>query len=237
MISGGHTEEPLDGVRFLSNRSSGKTAIALARAFRLAGADVHLVLGRAGEPAPNGMKITRVHTSEEFHAVMMANASGASAQPADVVIMAAAIADFIPVIPVGVGGKAGEGKWKGSREKKTLDLEPAINILEALGALGRAKQAAGAGQVLVGFALETENAIAHGIEKMKTRHCDLMVVNTPLSHTGRGFGEDTVEAVVLEAKRAEEATPPLHVQHKSELASEVVRRVAALLTAAGKNPA
>ena len=220
LISGGHTEEPLDGVRFLSNRSSGKTAIALARAFRLAGANVHLVLGRAGEPAPNGMALTRVHTSEEFHAVMVANGGGASAQSADVVIMAAAIADFIPVIPM---EDASKGKWKGSRERKHLDLEPAINILEAL---GRAKRA---GQILTGFALETENAIAHGSDKMKARNCDLMVVNTPLSQPGMGFGEDTVEAVVLGALDAPKSAPALRTQDKSELAVEVVRRVAALL--------
>ena len=114
-----------------------------------------------------------------------------------------------------------------------MDLEPAINILEAL---GRSKPT---GQVLTGFALETENAVAYGIDKMKTRNCDLMVVNTPLSQTGMGFGEDAVEAVVLpvvilDAKSATEAAPTLRVQTKSELATEVVRRVAALLAAVGK---
>jgi phosphopantothenoylcysteine decarboxylase/phosphopantothenate--cysteine ligase len=217
LISGGHTEEPLDGVRFLSNRSSGKTAIALARAFRLAGADVHLVLGRAAEPAPNGLALTRVRTSEEFHAVLTA-----SAQTADAVIMAAAIADFIPVIPL---DKAG-GKWKGAREKKTLELQPAVNILEAL---GRAKRA---GQVLTGFALETENALAHGLEKMKARNCDLMVVNTPLSQPGMGFGQDAVEAAVLRKDQTPDKNSALRVQGKSELAIEVVRQVASLLEAA-----
>jgi phosphopantothenoylcysteine decarboxylase/phosphopantothenate--cysteine ligase len=221
LISGGHTEEPLDGVRFLSNRSSGKTAIALARAFRLAGAKVHLVLGRTGPlegGTPNGVALTRVHTSEEFHAVLTA-----SAHTADAVIMAAAIADFIPVLPADASGKAGTGKWKGSRERKQLELAPAVNILEAL---GRAKRA---GQVLVGFALETENAIDYGLAKMRARHCDLMVVNTPLSQAGLGFGEDAVEAVVLAAPtagREDAVLPVLRVQGKSELAAEVVRRVA-----------
>jgi phosphopantothenoylcysteine decarboxylase/phosphopantothenate--cysteine ligase len=160
-----------------------------------------------------------VHTSEEFHAVLTA-----SAQTADAVIMAAAIADFIPVIPLDKsGGKAGVGKWKGSREKKTLDLAPAINILEAL---GRAKRA---GQVLAGFALETENAVAQGIEKMKARNCDLMVVNTPLSQPGMGFGEDAVEAVVLRKDTTPDKNNALRAQGKSELATEVVRQVASLL--------
>lgn len=222
LISGGHTEEPLDGVRFLSNRSSGKTAIALARAFRLAGADVHLVLGRAGEPAPNGLALTRVRTSEEFHAVLTA-----SSQTADVVIMAAAIADFIPVIPAGKDPVGPRGKWKGSREMKTLDLQPAVNVLEAL---GRSKRP---GQILAGFALETEDAIVRGIEKMRARNCDLMVVNTPLSQPGLGFGEEAVEAVVL-PKGATGGT--LRPQGKSELATEVVRQVAALL-GSGTTPA
>jgi phosphopantothenoylcysteine decarboxylase/phosphopantothenate--cysteine ligase len=218
VISGGHTEEPLDGVRFLANRSSGKTAVTLARAFRLAGADVHLVLGKAEEPAPNGIGLTRVRTSAEFHAVMTA-----SAKTADAVVMAAAIADFIPVLPAETSANQ---KWKGSRERKHLDLEPAVNILDAL---GRDKPS---GQVLAGFALETENALAHGREKLKARRCDFVVVNTPLSQPEMGFGHDAVEAVILSAhdsgRASDDALRPLG---KSELAAELVRRIAARLAA------
>jgi phosphopantothenoylcysteine decarboxylase/phosphopantothenate--cysteine ligase len=219
VISGGHTEEPLDGVRFLANRSSGKTAVTLARAFRLAGADVHLVLGKAEEPAPNGIALTRVKTSAEFHAVMTA-----SAKTADVVVMAAAIADFIPVLPAETSANQ---KWKGSRERKHLDLEPAVNILDEL---GRNKPA---GQVLAGFALETEDALAHGREKLKARHCDFVVVNTPLSQPEMGFGHDAVEAVILSAPRDSEraSDAALRPLGKSELAAELVRRVAARLAA------
>src|SRR5690606_15889518 len=103
VISGGHTEEPLDGVRFLSNRSSGKTAAAIARAMRLCGAEVHLVLGRADEPGPNGIHVTRVRTSEEFRTALKSGQPGA-----DAVIMAAAIADFVPAGP---GTGAGTEKW------------------------------------------------------------------------------------------------------------------------------
>jgi phosphopantothenoylcysteine decarboxylase/phosphopantothenate--cysteine ligase len=220
LISGGHTEEPLDGVRFLSNRSSGKTAIAVARAFRLAGADVHLVLGRTASlegGAPHGIALTRVRTSAEFHAVLTA-----SAKTADVVIMAAAIADFIPKLPADASTS---GKWKGSREMKTLELEPAVNILDEL---GRAK---GPGQILAGFALETENALGYALEKMRARRCDLMVVNTPLSAPGLGFGEDAVEAAVLDADDSSHPAA-LRAQGKSELATEIVRRVAAKLASA-----
>lgn len=216
VISGGHTEEPLDGVRFLSNRSSGKTAIALARAFRLAGAEVRLVLGRAEEPEPNGIPLTRVRTSAQFREALHA-AQGA----ADVIVMAAAIADFVPSAPGGA-----DEKWKGSRALKTLELSPAPNILAELGA------AKPAGQVLVGFALETRDAVAHARAKMTERRCDLMVVNTPLSPTSApsGFGEDQVEAAVLTAADPAGGTDvPLQLMGKAALAARVVRACADLL--------
>lgn len=215
LVSGGHTEEPLDGVRFLSNRSSGKTAVAMARAFRLCGARVHLVLGRADEDAPNGIAVTRATTSAEFRDALLREQSAA-----DVLVMAAAIADFVPA------DGAGEGKWKGSRDRKTLDLAPAPNILSELGAAKRADQ------LLVGFALETADAVAHARAKMTERRCDLMVVNTPLSRPGAGFGAGTVEAAVL-APDDGDAAPPLRLMSKAALAAALARRVAQRLTIPG----
>lgn len=222
VISGGHTEEPLDGVRYLSNRSSGKTALAIARAFRLAGADVRLVLGRAGEPEPNGIPLTRVTTSAQFREALRA------AQPtADVIVMAAAIADFVPAVAAGAPGE----KWKASRELKALELSPAPNILAELGA------AKPAGQTLVGFALETGDALRHARTKMSERRCDLLVVNTPLSRTSTpsGFGEEQVEAAILTSAEAgnaaapgrERAEPALRLMDKAALAAELVRAVSA----------
>jgi phosphopantothenoylcysteine decarboxylase/phosphopantothenate--cysteine ligase len=203
LVSGGHTEEPLDGVRFLSNRSSGKTALAVARAARLCGADVRVVLGRAEEPEPNGMTLAHVRTSQEFREVLTA------AQPTvDALVMAAAIADFVPAEGKDVG------KWKDSRTLKTLELSPFPSILEEL---GRAKPK---GQTLVGFSLETDGALARGAEKMKARGCDLMVVNTPLAAPGEGFGEDTVQAAILPS------TDSLRPMRKSALAALLVRRIA-----------
>lgn len=209
LISGGHTEEPMDGVRFLSNRSSGKTALAIARAFRLAGASVRVVLGLADEEPPAGMNVTRVKTSSEFRDALLA-------ENADVIVMAAAIADFVPA-------KTDAGKWKGSHTLKTLELQPSQNILEELG------NQKPAGQVLVGFALETESPTAHALEKMTARHCDFMVVNTPLSKPGTGFGEDQVEAFILEAGDETKKLGPLSVVGKNQLAVDLVKRVAARL--------
>jgi phosphopantothenoylcysteine decarboxylase/phosphopantothenate--cysteine ligase len=211
LISGGHTEEPLDGVRFLSNRSSGKTAVAIARAFRLAGAEARLVLGRAEEPEPNGVALTRVLTSAQFREALLAGQTAA-----DIVVMAAAIADFVPT------ETAEAAKWKASRDLKNLALSPAPNILEELGKHKRK------GQILVGFALETEAARARALEKMKARHCDLMVVNTPLSRPGTGFGEDTVEAALLSPQDGSDDAD-LRRLGKDELAVELVRRVASLM--------
>jgi phosphopantothenoylcysteine decarboxylase/phosphopantothenate--cysteine ligase len=214
LISGGHTEEPLDGVRFLSNRSSGKTAVAIARAFRLCGADVHLVLGRAEEQEPNGVLLTRVRTSAEFRAAMLA-----SHEASDVVVMAAAIADFVPT------ESDLAAKWKGSRDLKTVGLSPTPNILAELG------QAKRDGQVLVGFALETEGARARALEKMESRHCDLMVVNTPLARPGMGFGADAVMAAVLSPASLLDGSEDadLRVLGKDELAVLLVRRTAEVL--------
>ena len=126
--------------------------------------------------------------------------------------MAAAIADFVPV-------KSGSGKWKDSRLLKNLELKPSPNILEALG------QSKTPGQILVGFALETESAATRAREKMIAKHCDLMVVNTPLSNAGQGFGTDQVEAAILNAGSKTESEQ-LALMGKNTLAVHLVRQVA-----------
>ena len=210
LISGGHTEEPLDGVRFLSNRSSGKTALAVARAARLCGARVTVILGRAEEAEPNGVALSRATTSAEFRDLLK------TAQPeADVLVMAAAIADFVPA-----AGKD-TGKWKDSRALKTLELSSFPSILEELGTL-KPK-----GQTLVGFSLETDGALERGAEKMKSRKCDLMVVNTPLAAPGEGFGADSVRAAILPVSgNAKAASSTIEPVDKSALAVALLRRVA-----------
>lgn len=225
LISLGHTREKWDDVRFLSNRSSGKTGLALARAFQLAGADVRVVAGALEEPPPPGMVVAQVESSAGFREEMLARQG-----EADVVVMSAAIADFVPAVPR-------KGKVKDSKSLKHMDLKPFPNILKELGA--RKPE----GQILVGFALETQDAVAHAETKMRERNCDAMVVNNPVA-AATGFGRDRVMAAVLRrdgmyasvsakkgkaGKPAGRGRPTLVEWDKDELAAKVVAEVHALL--------
>jgi phosphopantothenoylcysteine decarboxylase/phosphopantothenate--cysteine ligase len=206
LISLGHTREKWDDVRFLSNRSSGKTGLALARAFHLAGSSVTVVAGNTDESVTPGFQAVRVGDSEAFRCEMLER------QPdADVVIMAAAIADFVPA-------QTHAGKQKDSKSLSRLDLKPFPNILLELG------QKKHAGQILVGFALETDDALAHAQVKLRERNCDLMVVNNPVA-ADTGFGQGRVMASVLDSQ----SSPPLAEWDKDGLAAAVVAAVAARL--------
>lgn len=229
LISLGHTREKWDDVRFVSNRSSGKTGLALARAFQLAGAEVHVVAGATDEVPSPGLVAARVETSAEFRREMHARQADA-----DVVIMAAAIADFVPATPK-------NGKVKDSKSLEKMDLKPFPNILKELGEKKRA------GQILVGFALETKDALAHGRAKMLERNCDALVVNDPVDASDKtGFGQGQVRAAVLRretGKGADGKTAPkgrtpakaapaktaLSVWDKDELAAALVAAVDAML--------
>lgn len=214
LISLGHTREKWDDVRFLSNRSSGRTGLAIARAFHLAGARVQVVAGHTDEPVTPGFAAIQVGDSAGFRSEMLER------QPdADIVIMAAAIADFVPE-------QTHSGKQKDSKALARLDLKPFPNILRELGEKKRP------GQILVGFALETADALKHGEAKMRERNCDFMVVNDPVTApgTGIGFGAARVPAAVLDAAAtAGKPAVALAEMDKDELAAAVVAAVQARL--------
>lgn len=212
LISLGHTREKWDDVRFLSNRSSGKTGLAIARAFHLAGARVTVVAGHAEEPVTPGFDAVRVEDSAGFRTEMLARQADA-----DVVIMAAAISDFVPE-------QAFKGKQKDSKALARMDLKPFPNILRELG------EKKSPGQILVGFALETADAIAHGEAKLRERNCDLLVVNDPVAGTGTGFGEARVPAAILDAAApAGQPGAALAEMDKDGLASALLAAVAGKL--------
>lgn len=210
-MSLGHTRERIDEVRFLSNRSSGKTGLALARALWLAGAEVSLVAGHLEAEEPEYLPVKRVSTSEEFREVLLSRQG-----EAEILIMAAAIADFVPQVQF-------EGKLKGSKSLAQLELKPSTDILAALG------QAKAPGQILVGFALESEDFLRYGEEKMRSKNCDFLVVNNPLP-SGVGFGEDRVPAAILERKEGggnptPNVPPPLELMAKDDLAARLVLKL------------
>ncbi|MEO7423597.1 MAG: bifunctional phosphopantothenoylcysteine decarboxylase/phosphopantothenate--cysteine ligase CoaBC [Fibrobacteria bacterium] len=208
LISLGHTREKWDDVRFLSNRSSGKTGLAIARAFTLAGADVQVVAGFTDEPVTPGFAAIKVETSAEFQKEMLGRQAAA-----DIVVMAAAISDFVPAHTY-------SGKKKGSKSLENIELQPFPNILLELG-----KRKA-PGQILVGFALETADAVAQGHAKMIERQCDVMVVNNPVSDS-TGFGKGIVLATVL-SRRMVAADSILQDWDKDQLANTVISEVKAL---------
>jgi phosphopantothenoylcysteine decarboxylase/phosphopantothenate--cysteine ligase len=208
LLTSGPTHEPIDPVRFVGNRSTGKMGAALAAEALGRGAAVTVVLG-PGASAPVGVEIVPVQTAEEMRDAILARFGDA-----DAVVMAAAVADFRP--------KAiADSKLKKDAGVPELILEPTPDILTELGERR-------GDQVLVGFAAETEDLEEAGRRKLDSKRLDLVVVNL-VGSPDTGFGADTNEAMLL-AKSGEDV--PLRRWTKRELAAAVVDRVAALLGSA-----
>ncbi|WP_435238561.1 bifunctional phosphopantothenoylcysteine decarboxylase/phosphopantothenate--cysteine ligase CoaBC [Streptomyces sp. YPW6] len=190
VISAGGTREPLDPVRFLGNRSSGKQGYALARTAVARGARVTLIETGTGLPDPAGVDVLRVGT-----AVQLREAVVKAAADADAVVMAAAVADFRPSEYA-----AGKIKKKDGEEAPALTLVRNPDILaEVAGARARP------GQIVVGFAAETDDVLANGRAKLHRKGCDLLVVNEVGEH--KTFGSEENEAVVLAADGQETPVP------------------------------
>jgi phosphopantothenoylcysteine decarboxylase / phosphopantothenate---cysteine ligase len=205
LLTSGPTHEPIDPVRFVGNRSTGKMGAALAAEAVGRGAAVTVVLG-PGATVPTGVEVVSVQTAEEMRDAVLARFDDA-----DAVVMAAAVADFRP--------KAiADTKLKKDAGVPELLLEPTPDILAELGERRR-------DQVLVGFAAETEDLEVAGRKKLTSKHLDLVVVNL-VGRPETGFGADTNEAMLL-AKGGEDE--PLRRWTKRELAAAVMDRVAGLL--------
>ncbi|GAA4875334.1 bifunctional phosphopantothenoylcysteine decarboxylase/phosphopantothenate--cysteine ligase CoaBC [Kitasatospora terrestris] len=209
VVSAGGTREPLDPVRFLGNRSSGKQGYALAATAVARGARVTLLSANVELPAPAGADVVRVST-----ALQLREAALKAAVDADVVVMAAAVADFRPA------------EYAGGKIKKVDGVDPAPVALvrnpDILAELSAQRQRGG--QLVVGFAAETDDVLANGRAKLTRKGCDLLVVNEV--GESRGFGLDTNAAVVLSADGTE-----VHIADgpKEDLADAVWDQVAARL--------
>jgi phosphopantothenoylcysteine synthetase/decarboxylase len=187
LITAGPTREPLDPVRYLSNRSSGKMGYALAAAAQAAGQEVTLISGPTALPCPDGVRLINVTTAQEMH-----DAVHRCLPSAEVAIFSAAVADYRPV-------QAAPQKIKKHGETLTLTLERTPDIL------GSAR-AAGFKGVLVGFAAETENVLANAAGKLERKGCDLVVAND-VSGTETGFDTDENEITLVFAGGKIQALP------------------------------
>ncbi|MFJ8931042.1 MULTISPECIES: bifunctional phosphopantothenoylcysteine decarboxylase/phosphopantothenate--cysteine ligase CoaBC [unclassified Streptomyces] len=190
VVSAGGTREPLDPVRFLGNRSSGKQGYALARTAAARGARVTLLSANADLPDPAGVDIVRVGT-----AVQLREAALKAAADADAVVMAAAVADFRPEAYA-----TGKIKKKDGEEPAPIVLVRNPDILAELSA-DRPRP----GQVVVGFAAETDDVLANGRAKLARKGCDLLVVNEVGER--KTFGSEENEAVILGADGHETPVP------------------------------
>lgn len=182
LITAGPTREPVDPVRFLGNRSSGKMGYALAEAAQRRGARVVLVSGPVALEGPDGIELVRVETAEQMRSAVLAHAAEAT-----IVIAAAAVADFRV-------GKVAKQKIK-RNGAITLELEPTPDILQELSANRNA------GQIFVGFAAETEHAVENGRAKLKRKNLDAIVIND-VSQPGIGFDSDRNQVTIITTEEA-----------------------------------
>ncbi|MCX5197885.1 bifunctional phosphopantothenoylcysteine decarboxylase/phosphopantothenate--cysteine ligase CoaBC [Streptomyces sp. NBC_00249] len=190
VVSAGGTREPLDPVRFLGNRSSGKQGYALARTAVARGARVTLVAANTALADPAGVDVVRVGTALQLREAVIE-----AAADADAVVMAAAVADFRPAHYAD-----GKIKKKDGQEPEPVILVRNPDVLAEISA-GRARE----GQIVVGFAAETDDVLANGRAKLLRKGCDLLVVNEV--GESKTFGSEENEAVILASDGAETPVP------------------------------
>jgi phosphopantothenoylcysteine decarboxylase/phosphopantothenate--cysteine ligase len=202
LLTAGPTQEPLDPVRYITNRSSGKMGYALAEAAAARGAQVVLVSGPVHLAPPRGVEVVQVHTAVEMHKQVMEHLA-----PATIVIKAAAVADFhLSKVP--------QQKVKKTAARISLELDPTPDILAEL---GRKK----GDRLLIGFAAETQNLVQEARRKLESKNCDMVVANL-VGGSDSGFESDANE-VTLVMRTGE--TIPLARASKREIADRIFDRV------------
>ncbi len=201
MVTAGPTYEPIDPVRFIGNHSSGKMGFAIAKELYNRGAVVTLIAGPTSiDTTFNGITLIKVSTAGEMY-----KASTDAFEHADLAVMAAAVADYTPLTPA-------KEKIKKKEELLTVELTKTKDILKSLG--DRKK----AGQVLIGFALETNKEKQHAREKLQNKNADMIVLNS-LNDAGAGFGHDTNKITIFE-KGGQEFN--FGIKSKTDVAKDIV---------------
>jgi phosphopantothenoylcysteine decarboxylase/phosphopantothenate--cysteine ligase len=209
LISSGPTVEPIDPVRFISNHSSGKMGKAIAETMAEAGAEVIFVSGPVNSyPAHANIKVIKVKTAAEMY-----EASKKHFEAADITILTAAVADYTPALV------ADEKIKKKGDEGMIIDL---IKTVDIAAALGKEKKA---GQMLIGFALETENLLENAKKKLESKNLDFIVLNSPKDE-GSAFGHDTNKISIID--RGGKAGH-FGLKSKKEAAVDILNKICALL--------
>ena len=201
LITSGPTYEPIDPVRFIGNYSSGKMGKSIAEVFLAQGANVIFITGPTSNiPVGDNLEVVKVKTAAEMHAAALAHFPNSQ-----IAIMAAAVADFTPEV-------SSSSKIKREGDNLTLVLKPTKDIAADLG-----KQKA-PGQVLVGFALETNNEAQNAAKKLSAKGLDFIVLNS-LNDQGAGFGFDTNKITII-SKSGESV--PFQLKPKNQVAADIV---------------
>ena len=179
LITAGPTQESIDPVRFISNHSSGKMGFAIAEAFEMVGAEVTIVSGPVSIPFPNGVRIEKVQSAQQMY-----EATAKYFSESDIVILAAAVADYTPL-------HVADKKIKKKEDVFNIEMTKTIDIAATL---GKEKKT---GQIIVGFALETDNEFENAIGKLERKNFDLIVLNS-LQDSGAGFRYDTNKIKIID---------------------------------------
>ena len=209
IVTAGATREAIDPVRFISNHSSGRMGVAIAEAARRRGAQVVLIAGHLEVRAPDG-----VQRIDAISAAEMRDAVAGSLPQADVLIMAAAPADFRPAKPAGQKIKKAD-----STTSKPIELEPTDDILMSTVNVRKS------GAVVVGFALETQDVVANASKKLEQKKLDMIVANDA-TEEGAGFRVETNRVTLITARGKSEQVP---LMQKTELAELILDRIEAML--------
>ena len=209
LVTAGPTYEDVDPVRFIGNRSSGRMGFAIAAEAARRGAAVTLVAGPSAVDVPPVREVVRVRRAAEMHEAVLVRA-----EAADIVIMAAAVADYAPV-------DAAPQKISKTEESLTIVLRRTPDIL---GDLGRHRLATGAGPLLVGFAAETGDVIRKAVAKREQKHVDLIVAND-VSRRDAGFDVDANEVALVDADGAQQ----LPLASKARVAAAILDRIEQLV--------
>ena len=211
LVTAGPTQEKIDPVRYISNHSTGKMGYAVARAAMLRGAEVTLVSGKTGLQSPIGVRVVPVVSAAD-----MAQAVKDAASEQDIIIKAAAVADYRPSVTA-------DEKLKKKDEELSIALERTEDILSYLGEHRRE------GQFLCGFSMETEHMVENSRAKMKKKNIDMIVANN-LKQEGAGFGTDTNVVTFL----TKDETVELPLMSKEEVADKLLDHIMGMMHCGGK---